>query len=161
MGRYLQELQSKTNVKFRTKPTCFFIILILLMQGHAVYAFRPFISTDAAVADFHEVEIEMGVFNFSREGDVNTYTVPEAVFNYGIFNRVEAVAQVDVDKTRGVPIQWGEPSLSVKVVAKEGFLQDKPGDSVAFETAILPSAVVPNERPRGRNHRPEPTGACA
>jgi hypothetical protein len=131
------------------KKTTFLIAALLFMQGHAAHAYRPFISTDAGVADLHEVEIEMGYFNLSREGAENTYTVPETVLNYGILNRVEAVAQIDADKTDGEPLQLGEPSLSVKVVAKEGFLQDKPGDSVAFETDLLPSSVVKEEHRTG------------
>lgn len=100
-------------------------------------AYRPFISTDAAVADFHQIELEMGYFGLTRNGGSNTYNVPLTVLNYGVWNRTEAVGQFEVDKSAGQPALIGNSSLSVKVVAKEGLLQNKPGGSLAFETAVL------------------------
>ena len=42
------------------------LALLLLFPARA-FAYRPFVSTDAAVADVHEVEIELGYFNLERE----------------------------------------------------------------------------------------------
>jgi len=122
------------------------------------YAYRPFISTDAAVADLHQVEIEMGVFNWAQNGNPavnsttnantsrNFYTVPQTVLNYGVVDRVELVGQFNVDEIGG-NTQFADPELNVKVVAKEGFLQNKPGDSFAFETSLLiPSPLTGEER---------------
>lgn len=123
------------------------LLLGLLLAAAPAFAYRPFVSTDAAVADLHEVEIEMGAFTLTRTGATGAYSVPQAVYNYGVVHRVEAVAQTSFNEAQHGPTRIGENELSVKVVAKEGFLQEKPGDSVAFETALLlPSDSEGEER---------------
>jgi hypothetical protein len=47
--------------------------VILLMPASAP-AYRPFVSTDAAVSDPREVEIELGYFTLERTGRDNTIT---------------------------------------------------------------------------------------
>jgi hypothetical protein len=130
---------------------------LLIAIGSPAYAYRPFISTDAAVADPHQVEIEMGVLNWAQNGNPsagsntnagarNFFTVPQTVLNYGVVDRVELVGQFNVDEIGG-NTQFADPALNVKVVAKEGFLQNKPGDSFAFETSLLiPSPLTGEER---------------
>lgn len=127
---------------------------LFLCAWSPAYAYRPFISTDAAVADFRQVEIEMGVFNWAQNGSPssagttnrNFYTVPQTVLNYGVVDRVELVGQFNVDEIGG-NTQFADPALNMKVVAKEGFLQNKPGDSFAFETSLLiPSPLDGEER---------------
>jgi hypothetical protein len=119
----------------------------LLIECGAAYGYRPFISTDAAVADPHQVEVEMGYFGFSRTSRANTYGVPQLVLNYGVHDRMEAVAelnQLDIPD-RGSP-EVMAPALDLKWVAREGFLQDKPGDSVAFETTLLLPSTLPGQK---------------
>lgn len=80
----------------------------------------------------------MGYFAFSRIGRRNTYSVPQMVLNYGVRDRMEAVAELfQLNVAGGGSPQVVEPALDLKWVAREGFLQDKPGDSVAFETSLL------------------------
>src|SRR4030095_15983344 len=45
-------------------------------------AYRPFVSTGAAVSDPREVEIELGYFVLERTGRDNTITTPSVVLNY-------------------------------------------------------------------------------
>ena len=65
------------------------LALAFLFLSHAAYAYRPFISTDAAVADLHQVELEMGYYGLTRNGGSNTYS-PLTVLNYGVWNRLFA-----------------------------------------------------------------------
>src|SRR6266508_1618144 len=43
------------------------VVVLLLSFKSAVWAYRPFVSTDAAVVDVKEMEIELGYFNWARE----------------------------------------------------------------------------------------------
>jgi len=43
---------------------------------------RPFIATDAAVADPREVAIELGSFTLQQDRDENTFITPRVVLNY-------------------------------------------------------------------------------
>src|SRR5260370_1448599 len=54
-------------------------------------AYRPFISTDAAVADPKELEIELGHFTPRRERQENTILIPSAVLKYGLWRTRDTV----------------------------------------------------------------------
>jgi hypothetical protein len=58
-------------------------MLAALLIPASAWAYRPFVSTDAAVADPKEVEIELGYFNLERTRRENAITTPSAVLNYG------------------------------------------------------------------------------
>src|SRR5262245_62641577 len=47
------------------------VVLAILLLPAAAWAYRPFVSTDAAVADPTEVEVELGYFNLELNGDEN------------------------------------------------------------------------------------------
>ena len=95
----------------------------------SAWAYRPFVSTDAAVADPREVEIELGYFNLERTRGKNTIATPGMVVNYGVATRLELVGEFRLEVSPEVEII--DPALSLKGVVKEGVLQDKPGLSVA------------------------------
>jgi hypothetical protein len=102
------------------------------------------VSTDAAVADPKEVEIELEYFNLERAGKNNTIATPGMVFNYGVAKRLELVGEFRVEVSPDVEIT--DPALSLKGVVKEGVLQDKPGLSVAVEAGLLLPSTVSRER---------------
>lgn len=59
-------------------PTLLFgawLTAFLLLPAAAVWAYRPFVSTDAAVADPNAFEIELGYLNWRREIHEETFTV--------------------------------------------------------------------------------------
>src|SRR5262245_29347839 len=58
------------------------VVLGILLLPSATWAYRPFVSTDAAVADAKEVEIELGYFNLEHTGQQNRITIPSVVLNY-------------------------------------------------------------------------------
>src|SRR5690242_19201871 len=64
----------------------------LSLSGNAL-AYRPFVSTDAAVADPGEVEIEFGPAEPLQVGSQRFLTAPEAVFNLGVAKNWEVVLQ--------------------------------------------------------------------
>ena len=82
-------------------------------------------STDAAVADPKEVEIELGYFNLERTRRQNTIATPSMVLNYGFAKRLELVGEFRLEVSPEVELT--DPGLSLKGVVKEGVLQDKPG----------------------------------
>jgi len=67
------------------------LLFAVLLLPTSAWAYRPFVSTDAAVADLGEVEVELGYFNLERTGRQNVVTTPGLVVNYGVAKRVELV----------------------------------------------------------------------
>ncbi len=70
--------------------------MILLSPAWA-WAYRPFVSTDAAVAEPKECEIELGYFNLEHTRHENTITTPSLVLNYDFITSWEAVAEFTVE----------------------------------------------------------------
>ena len=114
------------------------------MLPTAAWAYRPFVSTDAAVADPREVEIELGYFNLAHTGGANTITTPGVVLNYGVVKNLELVGEFRLDVSPAVDVT--DPALSLKGVLREGVLQDKQGLSVAIEGGLLLPSTVTGER---------------
>ena len=100
-------------------------------------------STDAAVADPKEIEIELGYFNLERNRSENTIATPSTVLNYGLAKNLELVGEFRLEVSPEVEIT--EPGLSLKGVLKEGVLQEKPGLSIAVEAGPLLPSTLPHE----------------
>jgi hypothetical protein len=106
------------------------------------WGYRPFLATDAAVADPKELEIELGYFTWERDRGKNTFITPKTVLNYGLIRDLEAVAEFDVEEPPHGSVRLEDPALSLKAVLKEGVLQEKPGVSFAVEMGpLLPSTA--------------------
>ncbi|WP_242393951.1 hypothetical protein [Anaeromyxobacter oryzisoli] len=110
----------------------------------AASAYRPFNSTDAAVAAKGEVEIEAGP-GYLVEGPDRTLVAPSLVLNWGFTDRWEAVLEgrhfvklgSNIEEPR---LRVEDTALSLKGVLREGSLQEKRGPSVATElSALLPT----------------------
>ncbi len=124
------------------------LIIGFLVDPSAAFAYRPFISTDAAVVAKHGTEIELGLVTVSRSQGAYEVLTPSLRLNYGIFNNWELVAEFenqiygeDTDQNW----QLKNPALSLKGILIEGFLQDKPGPSLATEFGVLPPSTVRGE----------------
>jgi hypothetical protein len=115
----------------------------------AAFAYRPFVSTDAAVADVHEIEFELGYFNLERERGRNNFIVPSVVLNYGFLPRIEAVGEFVVREDAGDRARVGDAALSLKAVLREGVLQEKDGPSFALEAGPLLPGGAADERRAG------------
>ena len=119
-------------------------VAMVLLSAGPVSAYRPFVSTDAAVADPHEVEIELGALTLDRTRRENTFTTPSVVVNYGVLERWELVGQFSVQEGSGTEIT--ESGVFLKRVLKEGVLQGKDGVSLAVEAGLLLPSTVKGER---------------
>jgi hypothetical protein len=110
-------------------------------------AYRPFVSTDAAVSDPREFEVEFGYFTLERTGRDNTITTPAVVLNYGFTKNWEAVAEFHLQVSPELEVT--DPGLFLKWVLKEGVLQEKEGVSIAIEAGLLLPSTVSHEHDLG------------
>jgi len=107
-------------------------------------AYRPFDSTDAAVAARGELEIELGPVGYEVQGPDKALVVPSVVLNWGFAEGWEAVLEgrhfVRLGSASGGPrLRVEDTALSLKGVLRAGSLQEKAGPSVATElSALLP-----------------------
>jgi len=113
------------------------MVLLLIFSPAVALGYRPFVSTDAAVADFKEMEIELGYFNLEREKGRTTFIVPKAVLNYGLIQNLELVGEFAVEEPTRGSARLADAALSMKAVLKEGVLQEKSGISFAVEAGPL------------------------
>lgn len=108
-------------------------------------AYRPFNSTDAAVAAKGEMEIEIGPFGYLVQGADKTLVAPSLILNWGFADRWEAVLEgrhfVELGSDLQEPrLRVEDTAFSLKGVLREGSLQDKTGLGVATEvSALLPT----------------------
>ena len=116
------------------------IVLLLLFPESVAWGYRPFIATDAAVADPKEMEIELGYFTLERDRGKNTFIIPKVVINYGLIRNLEVVGEFGIEEPPRSSVRLEDTALSLKAVLKEGVLQEKPGVSFAVEAGpLLPS----------------------
>ena len=116
------------------------VALLFFFESAAAWAYRPFVSTDAAVADVKEMEIELGYLHWEREKGNTTFFSPKVVLNYGVIHNFEVVGEFAVEEPGHGAARLVDAALSVKAVLKEGVLQEKDGVSVAIEAGpLLPS----------------------
>ena len=126
------------------RPAVVLVTVFLMTIGHSTPAvgYRPFVSTDAAVVDPGEVEVELGYFNLEREDKGNVFVVPQVVVNYGMSQDWEVVGEFDVEKPPDAAAKLVDPGLFLKGIIKEGILQQQEGVSIAIEAGpLLPSAA--------------------
>src|SRR4030095_13933312 len=123
---------------------CLFLAFLCVLPS-AAWGYRPFVSTDAAVAEPQQVEVELGYFTLERDHAENTSIVPQLVLNYGLVSDLELVGEFQLAWSPEHEIELIEPALSLKAVLKEGVLQEKPGASVAMELSLLLPATVHGE----------------
>jgi hypothetical protein len=131
------------SVTFQTALT----VLLLLFSPPLAWGYRPFVSTDAAVADLKEIEIELGYFHLERERGKNTFIIPKMVLNYGLVRNLEVVGEFGVEEPPSGAVRLADPGLSLKGILKEGVLQEKSGLSLAVEAGpLLPSTTKEEHR---------------
>jgi hypothetical protein len=124
------------------------LVLVAAFHTRRAQAYRPFVSTDAAVADTGEIEIEFGYIGFRQRHGDTTIVAPTVIADLGVLRDVELVAETNAthDLAGANGSQAEDTQMSVKWVAHEGVLQDRgPAPSVAVELSLLvPTAT--NER---------------
>lgn len=78
------------------KSLLLFFMISFACTVSNVFAYRPFIFTDAAVAAVKEWEIELGLFSMTHDRGINEIFVPSLRFNYGILKNWELVGEFDL-----------------------------------------------------------------
>lgn len=114
------------------------------------WAYRPFVSTNAAVEDPKEIEVQLGYFKLERNEGETFFVIPQVELDYGIIHNIEAEAEFEVaEPVDEDSIQLVDPGLKLKAVVKEGFLQEKKGASIAVEASLLLPSTIEEERTPG------------
>jgi hypothetical protein len=108
----------------------------------AAFAYRPFDSTDAAVAAKGELELELGPLGFLKTGPDRLLVAPGAILNLGIARDWELVLQgrhfILLDAMAGESrFRLVDTGLFLKGVLREGSLQEGRGPSIAMELGPL------------------------
>jgi hypothetical protein len=115
---------------------------LIALFAPAAFAYRPFDSTDAAVAANGEVEVELGPVGYERFPQQDVLIAPALIVNWGIADFWEVVLEakqfhvVDADVT-GPRYRLGDAGAFVKTVLHPGSLQGRGGPSVASEVGVL------------------------
>jgi len=109
----------------------------VLAWPSAALAYRPFDSTDAAVADRGDIELELSPLGYRRDDSGRTWIAPAARFNYGFAKNWEVVLEGQAEHPQRGPSVLVDNALSLKTVLREGSLQDKGGLSLATEAGVL------------------------
>ncbi len=120
--------------------------LMITRHGTPALGYRPFISTDAAVADPKEIEVELGYFSLKRAEKRNTVITPQVVLNYGLVRNWEVVGEFMVEKPPDASARLVDPGLFLKSVLKEGILQNKDSIGFAIEAGPLLPSTAPEEK---------------
>jgi|SRR5579859_12379 len=113
------------------------------------FAYRPFDSTDADVAKPRELEFEIGPAGYLRVESDRFVVAPAIIANAGILEGYELVLEgknrIRTTSSPGEPDdELGDAALSLKVMLREGSMQDKSGLSVATEIGSLLPATGPD-----------------
>lgn len=103
------------------------------------FAYRPFDSTDPAVAEPGEVEIELSPVSFRHDDSGETWIAPQLRLNYGFAPNWELVVEGQGEHSQGATSVLVDNAVFLKTVVREGTLQEQLGPSVAIEFgALLP-----------------------
>lgn len=114
----------------------------LLAWSESALAYRPFDSTDAAVAKPLELELEVGPLDYLVVGQTSYFIVPNLVVNLGFVPGWELVLQgqqlIQLGATGGQSrYSLENTQLLVKGMLRNGCLQGDSGPSIAVETGLL------------------------
>jgi hypothetical protein len=127
---------------------------VILVCAAPAWAYRPYDSTDADVADDDELEIELGWRDSKAQTDEESAV--SAVFNFGIGHGREIILEGEWQRTQASggesQSSIGDVALLLKQVHRRGSLQGEQGMSIASECGVL----IPT-----RSEDSSPGGECA
>src|SRR5436190_22686739 len=113
------------------------LLLGTVMWPVPVLAYRPFDSTDAAVADKGVFEVELSPLSYRHDDDGIAWIAPSARLNYGFAEDWELVLEGQAEHFSRMRSRLTDSALSVKGVLQDGSLQEKEGWSLATEASLL------------------------
>jgi hypothetical protein len=117
-----------------------FSAALTILSVTPAFAYRPFDSTDAAVADRGAIEFECGPIGLMVNAGEHSLIVPAAILNVGLAEGWEVVAESKNFVRVGAQPQSArllDSAISVKKIIRAGSLQDRSGLSIAFEGSLL------------------------
>jgi hypothetical protein len=115
---------------------------LLCLGSLPAYAYRPFNSTDAAVAAKGEMELEFGPLGSLVDDEGRFLVVPSFILNVGVAEQWEVVVEgrnfflvrpLGADRRDTLR----ETAVSVKGVLRQGSLQDRRGPSIGLEAGLI------------------------
>src|SRR5215471_16262900 len=117
-------------------------LVVTLLWSTDVLAYRPFDSTDADVAAYHEAEIELGPVGFLQLNHEQFLVAPAVIANVGIASGWELVLEgrnrIKLGPSSSeARAQISDAAFSAKGVLRPGVLQDDTGPSIATEIGAL------------------------
>jgi hypothetical protein len=115
----------------------FFASIVIACWPSNAFAYRPFDSTDPAVADLNSFEVELSPVSYRHDDSGRTWIAPQLRLNYGFAKDWEVVLEGQGEHQPGFESRLVEDALSLKYIIKEGTPQDMPGPSVATEFGVL------------------------
>jgi len=132
--------ESAMSCTIRTAVFALVSVALISWPGNS-FAYRPFDSTDAAVADLGQLETELGPAQFRRSNEERTLIAPAYILNYGFAKDWEVVLEGRGEHPIAPPEEARSrllgDNLFLKGVLREGGLQGKSGPSVATEFGAL------------------------
>jgi hypothetical protein len=96
------------------------------------WAYRPFFSTDAAVADPQEEEIELGYFTLEHAQGQQTFTLPSLVLNDGLWRDLEVVGEFVVAR---------DPAGELHILARVPCLHHGSGNGASSGPWSMPATI--------------------
>ena len=131
-----------------------FVLLLVACSAMHASAYRPFVSTDAAVADPGDVEVEFGAIGFRSGSGRTSLVAPTVIGNLGLardlelvgeFKLVNDLSHAEEDRTR-----FEDTAVSLKWIAHEGVLQEHgTTPSLGLELSLLVPTLRGQHRPGG------------
>ena len=130
------------------------VVLFVAYAAMPASAYRPFVSTDAVVADPSDIEVEFGAIGFRSDGGRKSLVAPTVIGNLGVapdlelvgeFKLVNDLARAEEDSTR-----FEDTAVSLKWIAHEGVLQERgTTPSLGVELSLLVPTLRGQHRPGG------------
>lgn len=135
-------MRSYPRTAARLGPACRAMLLCaaLVARSPGAFGYRPFDSTDAAVASPGEFELELGPAGLVLQGGERTLIAPAYVLNLGLVEGWELVLQgrgQEALSSAAHRASFAGNSVFLKGVLRDGVLQEKTGPSVATEFGLL------------------------
>jgi hypothetical protein len=135
-------------------------VLAFVFWRQPTQAFRPFDGSDAAVADLHQIEIELGPVEYLRDAAQRTLFVPLDGAQLRICPGVGRRGQNAL--SGGVPgAGLVDAGAFLKSVLREGMLQDRAGPSIATDSAFsspVSATIAASVRASPASSRSDGTG---
>lgn len=131
------------------------LAMTLSLTARPAHAYRPFVSTDAAVADPGDVEVEFGYIGFRSDHGRTSIIAPTVIANLGVMRSLELVGEFKLvndvaQRSRVETTRFEDSAVSLKWIAHDGVLQAKePDPSLAVELSLLLPTIRGEDRPGG------------